>query len=56
VHTVKGFHEQVLLDKKEIEKNVSTDKIKFEIVNIYDYSIVPWNPITMMSSKTYSGT
>lgn len=56
VHTIKGFHDQVLSNKKNIEKIVSTNKIKFEIINIYDYSVVPWDPITMMSSKTYSGT
>jgi len=55
VHTINGFNEQVLTSTKEIEANSSANKIKFEIENLYDYSIVPWDPVTKMSSKTYSG-
>jgi len=45
IHAINGYVEQILTRKKVIERRVSTPDIKFEIQNIFDYSIVSWEPL-----------
>jgi len=46
IHTINGYVNQIENDKITIQNNASTANIKFELKNFYDYSIVPWEPIT----------
>ena len=45
IHTMNGFVSNIFARKAVLERRVSTSDIQFEIQNIFDYTMVPWEPL-----------